>query len=360
MPVVVHQAEMQTLTIELEIGHTVTGQLRTKDGKPVTEAKVSLYHSDGLTKPREAKSDLEGAYSVEGIAPGKVFLDVKAQERANSRRTFAVTTSMKDVDCVPDAQSPQSLLSGVVLDPQGHPLAGAMVQAIVGYTMNYAEATFAQTKLCTVADGRFEIGGLPGGKLDLMASHPDHGRVRDGEKSLIAAQLLEVKPEFGGEASVAGFVRYTDGQPAKGVFVDAYSDTGGSTATTKPDGSFVLTGLKPTKWTLSAQEQQQYNNVGNSSKSSKNVVLAAKETKTGIELVLKRTNKTIEGHVLDADGHPAVGVLVGLMHSQGVRWGCNPAFTSDTKTTANEMGSLPPREDQRRHLRRVRAMGGLA
>lgn len=64
-------------------------------------------------------------------------------------------------------------MRGVVLDPKGQLLAGVMVQAVVGDMMNFENAIFAQTKLRTVADGRFEICGMPAGKLDLMAFHPN-------------------------------------------------------------------------------------------------------------------------------------------------------------------------------------------
>ena len=100
--VAVHQTDMQALTIEVEMGLSVAGHVRTKEGNPIGCAKLTLCQSGIMTGPRETKSDRTGAYKLDGISPDKIFLEAAAEGLARAEKSIAVTASVSDVDLVLD------------------------------------------------------------------------------------------------------------------------------------------------------------------------------------------------------------------------------------------------------------------
>lgn len=148
------------------------------DDSPVTRARVSAV-SDALPGPRVALSGPDGKYSLGDLPAGSYTLTV-------TRSGFAPQTHLKGRGITPApivvtagqqvvvdfALVPSGFIAGRILDEDGTPFAGAIVDALVTRSDNGTDALRSVSTSQTDDRGEFRLYGLVPGQYYVSASDP--------------------------------------------------------------------------------------------------------------------------------------------------------------------------------------------
>jgi hypothetical protein len=171
-----------SLDLDLKAGVTLVGSAE-KDGKPASHVRLKVTKSIGSEQIRQwhfghVVTDDEGRYRVPGFTEGDHF-----------SLTFDLGSDFDAVDweydggqenvvgAGPEIKLPpakligyQQVLRGVVVDPNGKPVAGAAVSAqLMSGDGLRSRQNGSQPWIATDADGSFELSQLPSQPLQLMA-----------------------------------------------------------------------------------------------------------------------------------------------------------------------------------------------
>ncbi|MHC4815486.1 MAG: sigma-70 family RNA polymerase sigma factor [Planctomycetota bacterium] len=153
----VGKAAEQGLVLVLKRGSVVRGVVYGPHRQPVAGAKLSM--SAGKMAGISVVSDERGAFELDGVRPGKQTLTVQHKDYAAAIRRIEVPPPGNDLELVIDLL-PGEILTGVVRDPHGAPIAGAWID--IGFRKR---ATVG--KAITDDQGLFEARSLPAGDLRL-------------------------------------------------------------------------------------------------------------------------------------------------------------------------------------------------
>ncbi len=219
------------------------------------EADSLAFWAGGDSREQDV-DDAEGSFEVFGLYEGKWKLRISAEGLADSEW---VPVKLPD-----DAEAPLEIVmayeataAGVVLDPDGTPIAGATVTR----ELDMMEAIAAQSgkievdEARTNEEGAFVLGGLSEGTISLIAKHAD----------FVESAPLAVEVDKGGEVTglelrlrrggiLLGEVFNAEGEPAAGatIFLQSTPSFMPSFGTTEPDGTFRRENVKPGKWQITS------------------------------------------------------------------------------------------------------------
>jgi protocatechuate 3,4-dioxygenase beta subunit len=212
-------------------------------------------------------------------------------------------------------------LAGQVLGPDGSLVAGATVMAGTRDS-DAMDAPFrGDGRAVTDAEGRFTIGGLGAGKIELEIVDKRWGRLQDQRLVLGAGQTLTTTLTFPTPASVTGVVSWESGGPAAGVRVRWIPfGRGGREPETITDraGRFQLSPCSPGVGVVQAELPTEHRVTGGGPGPNKRQLeLVAGATAADVALVLARNDKTIAGVVLDPSGRPLADATVGVEEDHG-------------------------------------------
>jgi hypothetical protein len=269
-------------------------------------AGIAILLRDSSGAAIELRTDVQGRFEATGLKPDKysVSLDAPASAHIYSPPTI----ELHDRGCVPLglAYTSNGRIEGRIVDARGLPASKVSVSAFPSrFTTkrDYPEASL-QSK-ATDADGRFEIGPLPPGDYHVAVNFEWPPRLespypptyypgvlaradavtitlRDGDRRranfVLPSRLIEVP--------VSGRVMFPDGTPAPGVDVSLVAGTvsGISSTRTNASGSFTLTGLSRSTYSLRASFYKSPEDNGWATMS----VSLADESVTDLQLVLKK------------------------------------------------------------------------
>jgi hypothetical protein len=207
----------EKLELVLDLAETLEGLVRTTHGEPIADADVAMTTDVGVS---HARTDKTGAFTLPDLVPGGARLGVHATGYAPIERNVEVTASSLHRTLLAAVElSEEGVAEGVVLDARGNPAPGARVAKDRVPTYLAVGATPAGI-VVTDARGRFRLGGLPSGMVDLEAYAPDLGRataegvrVSAGRSTTgIRIQLTKGKDEKSQEPAAAGGVAVTLGE----------------------------------------------------------------------------------------------------------------------------------------------------
>lgn len=295
-----------------------------ESGQPVAGAEVVAFLREAAGTDVEAqirhtvKTDKKGlAILPKGAKPlDSVMVTVRADD---------YTTAAKTLDAKKDGPIPANfevklkrglLIGGVVLDPDGNPLAATRIQ-LSQMWRNDPEfqkrmvPDLPSVAIVTDAEGRWQTKQVPAEVLPdliVIASHPDHlapyGGVI-GEDPSAQARLKALKHEIrmlrGGD--VTGVVLGPDEQPLAGALVSVghqYDQSSRREMTTGADGRFLLRNVRPQLQPVTATAP----GYGPASKS-----VTATTNTVEVTLQLKPSRK-LAGVVLNPEGLPVEGAEV--------------------------------------------------
>lgn len=280
----------EPLTLRLEPAWGLRGRVVSADGEPVAGARLELRWQAVLPEDerqpvgpsivREAASDRDGRFALEGMPQGKAWLDVAAQG-------FVPLDHLEVRLPAPDAGGewvivlqPGALLEGRVTTDAGEPVAGVRISAGGGAGLSDA-------------DGRYQAEGVPVGEQEVRIVHPDYRSRVQRQRIEPGTNRLDVQLESGVE--VAGRVVDEAGGPVAGAEVWMISrqrrDLPEYHVRSAPDGSFRFPTVAQGRYTLGAEAENR------SPAELEAAVVVAGESVSGLEVTL-RQGATLSGQIL--------------------------------------------------------------
>jgi protocatechuate 3,4-dioxygenase beta subunit len=234
--------------IVLEEGPRITGRLTSADGAPLAGLTVQAYEVNGEVR-REGQSQADGTYLVENLYPGTYRLivphpDGRMEPRVEETLEVSAGEARRDL-VVPTG----AVLAGTVSGPDGKPLEGAWVFAVVG--QEYRGRTQ------TAADGTFRVDSLDPDSYQVYVRYGGDQMVgltllEVGRDQVIEGLRLEARPP----ASLTGRVLAQDGMPLEGILIRVQGQDAPvrRSATTDADGVFRIHPLYDGAYELTADD----------------------------------------------------------------------------------------------------------
>jgi protocatechuate 3,4-dioxygenase beta subunit len=169
-------------------------------------AVVAVSSWDTGAESIEARTDARGRFRLEGIAPGLQSLTAIAHGLGSARKNEVRPGSTVNL-----IARPGGWLAGRVTDPQGRPVAGALVRAEL--EPQFWTSSSVET---TDADGRFEIAGLDPGTYTVMARHADFAAALAGGVAVTGEGRGDLAIVLTTGAAVSGRLVDNEGRPLAG------------------------------------------------------------------------------------------------------------------------------------------------
>ncbi|MFO0755932.1 MAG: carboxypeptidase regulatory-like domain-containing protein [Byssovorax sp.] len=162
------------LTLVLAEGVRAHGQVTAREGRDrIAGAEVTVFTASGA---RHTKTDDEGTYTLDDLAPGRVRIRVSAEDHADGEAVVKVAGDRDhpaDLGTIDLAEAGE--VSGEVVDGSDDPVAGARVAE--GSVPTYLPlGPLPRGIVVTDRKGHFVLGGLPAGKVTLEAYFTDLGK----------------------------------------------------------------------------------------------------------------------------------------------------------------------------------------
>lgn len=156
------------IQVVLSEGVRVSGSVFDGDHEPV-EAEVELHRDDLPPEIFTARTSGDGTFSFDRVRPGDWSLRIRSPDHLVHLSAVSVERGRpRTLD--PIHLEPAGSIEGTVVDALGTPIARATVGSADGLPSTRTDA-----------DGRFRLGGLEDGELDVWATHPAAGEgVQEG------------------------------------------------------------------------------------------------------------------------------------------------------------------------------------
>lgn len=306
--------EEREVEVELAVGGTVFGRVLDAAGEPLPTATLMIRADPDDGEPtwrRRAILDEDATFEMRGIRPGVVWAELHAGAVNSAERLGPIEEAQTLGPLV--LQLPEgNVLEGVVSWPDGAPAVDARVAA---NPISFARDEPSGTIYARAGeDGRYRLVALRAGTYEVTATP---GETRDDVEDAAglrawaearAPGTLDLTLEPG--LTISGTVVDDLGAPVPSFRVSAemLRDVASgpswrvSSDTVRPEpGEFVIRGLRPGTWLLTAADR------GGVSAVEERVQLAGDEQ--GVRLVLPRPAR-ITGLVRDASGAGRAGVWV--------------------------------------------------
>ncbi|MGN6106944.1 MAG: carboxypeptidase regulatory-like domain-containing protein [Kofleriaceae bacterium] len=343
---------MPEVVVKLTPGGELAGRVVDGENKPVAGVSV-LAMPEGprettrivnglITSGVQAISGGDGAFELLGLAPGSYRLVATDRGRPLRSRgkppTATLAAGERKTGVVVAIDRANGVISGVVLGPDGKPLAdawvsvhqtfGAMLEGVLGNSdepagggsgapatrMVRVEAADsaeggagganAFPPALTDERGAFSIGGLPHSKFDVFAE-ARAGKLRGRATGIEPDATVTIRAA--GLSRLSGTVRGPAG-PARLFTVELDGPT--TAQRTFTDGTFELGRIDPGRYTVRVRSSE-----GN----GEAVVQVAADTPATVDIVLV-SNAIVVGALADAGGKPLAGVPVLVVPDQGDRF----------------------------------------
>jgi uncharacterized GH25 family protein len=169
-----------SLTVRLRRVPPVTGQVTSTQGKPIPGAQVRadlvrrIEHGGGFSESRlglgVATTDAQGRFSLL-LFPNATFSLVAEAEHYAAQERFPVQVRPGSPPTPVEFRldSADGFVAGLVVDPDGKPIAGAFVS---GWPARAVRMPISRQMATTDARGRFRLESLPAGEVQLTANLP--------------------------------------------------------------------------------------------------------------------------------------------------------------------------------------------
>ena len=157
----------------------IRGTVRTTDDKPIGRARV-MAAADVLPEPRVAISGADGKYAITDLPAGSYTVTVTRTGYATQAWGQARTMTGTPI-ALASAQQAANIdfslvvggsITGRILDEDGSPFAGAVVDALVMKTEGGAPMLFSVVSTQTDDRGEFRLFGLAPGQYFISAADP--------------------------------------------------------------------------------------------------------------------------------------------------------------------------------------------
>jgi len=263
------------LAVELRAGVGVAGRLLDRGGRPVDGGEVTLVEAPSGPLERKSKTGSDGRFVFDGVLPGGYVVGARADGYWPAEPR-AITVAAKPLALQLRLER-GATIDGRVVDESGKPIAGAQIEAsgegpdgapiavsgvgtfagsdgrleptgelgVMRGAIPYPPPVPAPRRptgeaargFLSASDGRFQLIGLPAGKLVVAATHPDFARGVSAPVETHAGGTAGVTVTLRRGEVVRGRVVDDRGQPLAGVEL---ADAQGTLAVTDGRGEFSL------------------------------------------------------------------------------------------------------------------------
>lgn len=270
------------IELQLESGGHVRGRVVDEGGAPVEGAEVAarvdpeLFGQGGF-EVRKTKSAADGAFALDHLAPGKVFVRAERQGYLESDRNFAVSEGSLESDVAIELRR-GATIAGRVRFADDQPGAGLKVEVSFDTSALGGMGAFnawqgGDGETTADAEGRFTVSGLGKGPFTVRAAaNEERTSVDNADGSTWSARADHVQPDtrdlelvLQRSLSIVGRVVDTTGAPIRKFSVVAREQTGGPIPglggaqrkrdVESEDGSFELSGLMRGVWLFEASAE---------------------------------------------------------------------------------------------------------
>ncbi len=315
------------VAIVLLPGQSAFGRVTDAGASPIAGAEVRLtpatdvprfFRDEADEDVRAAFTDGEGSFRFADLPRGPFALEVRAESFAPATRSHVPIDAGKPTDLGVIKLEPGVVLAGVVVDAEGHPLAGAVVAVYPPGPAGVRAGFFTRLagEATSGSEGKFSIAGLRAGEtVDVTARKSGYVPATLPRVELPLDRALRLV--LGTGARVRGRVADEREQPIAGAAVTIKPSESllppslaGQTATTGSDGTFTFGELPSGRLVLTVAAK------GRIAGEPRLIEAGEGETVDGVELTLRR-GAAIEGVVLTPSGTPAAGARVSLRNRPG-------------------------------------------
>jgi hypothetical protein len=174
-------------------------------GDAIAGASIRLIpvgKREGSGKDQNATSQNDGSFSVENVSPGTYFVyatqtGFAANARGGGRITFNIEPSQLLTD-VALQLTPIGIIHGTVVDPDGHPVPGARVEAFATYSLRGRAQLRRVAETTTDEQGRYTLKAQNAGQYYLAAESENTSAERkpEGEQKDPAETNLQLVRTF--------------------------------------------------------------------------------------------------------------------------------------------------------------------
>ncbi|HUP64938.1 MAG TPA: carboxypeptidase-like regulatory domain-containing protein [Thermoanaerobaculia bacterium] len=235
------------IDFRLSAGQTVTGVVVSESGAPVADASVSAGTAASGASAKNARTDSNGVFRMEGVAPGRYTF--------RASHPSHVTGEMRDVDVASMGQVRITLGSGGTI--RGRII--GLTEAELAAVNVWAEAGSSRGQASASSDGTFRMEGAPVGTVRVQArsfgvgsmkvSEPQTVEVAPGSESYVDLEFSSSGATLRGRVTRAG-------RPIEGVSVMLNSNdrTRPSQSSGRSDASglYEVTGLQDGEYMVRA------------------------------------------------------------------------------------------------------------
>jgi large repetitive protein len=296
------------LDVQMSTGSRATGFVVTDSGAPVPDASVTALSAAEMDGGRSGRSDSNGAFTIEGLAPGHYTF--------NAAKNGYSAGTVRDVDIATSGPVRIVLKSGGVITGHVNGLTPQELEQTTVYTSGSGGGGPMGGSTAPVdSGGNFRIEGAPSGTVRIFARM---GGMFGGSSKSAAPKSVELEPggtaqvdiDFKSSTVITGRVT-RNGAPvpnAQVTFIPrgAKSQTSASVAA-DGNGQYQLSGLDDGTYTVQAMDMERLN------------PFATQYEVHGsgtFDITIKTV--TLRGHVVDAaDAHALADASVDLRPSTG-------------------------------------------
>ncbi len=304
LPVADDGGETDLGTFVLERGVTIAGRVVDADGHGVAGAKVSSRAVEEHVSRYEMETRADGSFVLVDLRAGEERVVEVDLEGFAPSAVLAVARREDETEPLRIVLQPPGTISGRVVDGDGKPLAGASIWALPAESslLRYRAAKVVETD----AGGRFEVGGIPTGAVNLRVWAEGHQwEVLPGLSAPPGGELTGVEVALKRGVSIRGRVTRTDGTPVavdvSAEILEGSPDDVGGGASTRADGRYELPSLPPGLIRVYVRNR----NV-------ERIIDGRRGGVFTVDLVLA-AGAEVSGHVVDETGRGLAGVLLKLI-----------------------------------------------
>ena len=254
---------VRDVEVKVSLGSALKGRvLDATSGRPVPGATVTgdtgaggapgpLANLSSTSGEEEIATDADGAFALDGLAPGKVSLTVKHPDYAEGHQTVDVKegTATAEIKLVPG-----SALGGLVLSDAQQPLAGADVVLQSAGDAGFGRGALAGGRTVTAdGSGRFRFDHLTAGRYSLVATLRSRSSATQTVVLTDGQSRDDAVLQIAAGATLQGVVTGIPDSWKSGMTVTASgADSYGGSTRTGADGRFQFSGVPPGTATLRA------------------------------------------------------------------------------------------------------------
>ena len=291
--------------IVLEPGAVVEGRLTTEDDAPVAQASVGVEPARDPTAGVTATTDADGRYRLDGVALGPAAISVRYRERDCLRQQVEVEPGTNSVDLRLESGFE---ISGRVVDPENHPVAGARLW--LRQTRHVGRIYRQEPQAVSAADGSFTLADVAAGGYWLTAAQEGFVEAHS-ERFEVGGDVAGVELALSRGAMLTGEVLNLDFDEMGALAISAFNERSSRRARIDVSGRYAVDRLSPGVWKVR----------GDVAGAGRSGILRIVEVPEGVAEVHQDldfgTGFTLSGVVVE-NGEPLAGAHVAAASTAGL------------------------------------------